>query len=418
MFTAMNITRASQKKAMLLHYVGEETCDVFETITVPEPPEGSDEYKTAVKTLADYFEPQKCVDYHVYAFRQEMQKSGENIVEFYTRLQLLARKCQFADPELEIKRQIIQGTPSLRLRRKAIEQSLNLENLLKVARAMETADEQTTEMEKQQTSAVGYGRNKATDVQQKENSRGLPKSGLRNTRCGLCGGNYPHQGICPAQGKKCLNCGKMNHFSKVCRGKPNNRSKSFHLKKPSKGKHHARSADIEESRSSEMTSPAGVDSDNSEEYTFNIGPQGHQAGKPSFQVTIMNTPIRIMADSGATVNILSKRDFDGLQSKPQLAETRAKVYPYMSDKPLILCGKFRATVTSGSCSSVETFYVATGSSSSILSWTTSQALNLIKAVSMVEPPITLPPDVPDFLKEFRNLSSGMGKYKRKPAAYM
>ena len=93
MFTAMNITRASQKKAMLLHYVGEETCDVFETITVPEPPEGSDVYKTAVKALADYFEPQKCVDYHVYAFRQETQKSGENIAEFYTRLQLFARKC-------------------------------------------------------------------------------------------------------------------------------------------------------------------------------------------------------------------------------------------------------------------------------------------------------------------------------------
>ena len=382
MFTAMNITRASQKKAMLLHYVGEETCDVFETLTVPEPPEGSDEYKTAVKALADHFEPQKCVDYHVYAFRQETQKSGENITEFYTRLQLLARKCQFADPELEIKRQIIQGTSSLRLRRKAIEQSLNLENLLKVARAMETADEQTTEMEKQQSNAVGYGRNKATDVQQKENSRGLPKSGLRNNRCGLCGGNYPHQGTCPAQGKKCLNCGKMNHFSKVCRGKPKNRSKSSHLKKPSKGKHHARSAGVEESPSSEMLSLAGVNSDSSEEYTFNIGAQRQQAAKPIFQVTIMNTPIRIMADSGATVNILRKRDFDGLKSKPQLVETSAKVYPYMSDKPLTLCGKFRATVTSGSCSSVETFSVAKGSSSSILSWTTSQALILLKLLAL------------------------------------
>ena len=161
MFTAMNITRASQKKAMLLHYVGEETCDVFETPTVPEPPDGS-----------DHFEPQKCVDYDVYVFRQETQKSGENIIEFYTRLQLLARKCQFADPELEMKRQIIQGTSSLRLRRKAIEQSRNLEKLLKVARAMETADEQTSEMEKQQSNALGYGRNKATDVQQ-------------NNRCGL-----------------------------------------------------------------------------------------------------------------------------------------------------------------------------------------------------------------------------------------
>ena len=90
---------------MLLHYVGEETCDVFETLTVPEPTEENDEYKTAVKALADYFEPQKCVDHHVYVFRQEPQQSAENITEFYTRLQLLARKCDFAKTELEIKRQ-------------------------------------------------------------------------------------------------------------------------------------------------------------------------------------------------------------------------------------------------------------------------------------------------------------------------
>ena len=44
MFKAMNITKASQQKAMLLHYVGEETCDVFETLTVPDPTEGNDEY--------------------------------------------------------------------------------------------------------------------------------------------------------------------------------------------------------------------------------------------------------------------------------------------------------------------------------------------------------------------------------------
>ncbi|KAK2570065.1 hypothetical protein P5673_004810 [Acropora cervicornis] len=59
MFTAMGITQASRKKAVLLHYVGEETCDVFETRTVPEPTDESDKYRTAVKAFADYFEPQK-----------------------------------------------------------------------------------------------------------------------------------------------------------------------------------------------------------------------------------------------------------------------------------------------------------------------------------------------------------------------
>ena len=352
MFTSMNITRASQKKAMLLHYVGEETCDVFETLTLPEPPEGSDEYKTAVKALADHFEPQKCVDYKVYAFRQETQKSGENITEFYTRLQLLARKCQFADPELEIKGQIIQGTSSLRLRRKAIEQSLNLENLLKVVRPMETNRPLRWRISNPTQWAM-------VEIKQPTFSRKRILVVYQSLDCLTTGVVYVvEQGTCPAQDKKGLNCGKMNHFSKVCRGKANNRSKCSHPKKPSKGKHLARSADVEEYPSSKMSSLAGVDSDNGEEYTFNIGAQGHQAGNPIFQVTIRNTPIRIMAYSGATVNILSKKHFDGFKSKPQLAETSAKVYPYMSDKPLTLCGKFQATVTSGGYSTVETFYVA------------------------------------------------------------
>ena len=37
---------------------------------------------------------------------------------------------------------------------------------------MESTNEQTTEMEKQQSHAVGYGRNKATHDQRKENYRG------------------------------------------------------------------------------------------------------------------------------------------------------------------------------------------------------------------------------------------------------
>lgn len=84
-----------------------------ETLTVPEPTDKSDEYRTAVKAFADYFEPHKCVDHLVCIFRQEWQKSGENITEFYTRLQLLARKCEFANNDLQVKRQIIQGISSV-----------------------------------------------------------------------------------------------------------------------------------------------------------------------------------------------------------------------------------------------------------------------------------------------------------------
>jgi hypothetical protein len=99
---------------------------------------------------------------------------------------------------LEIKRQIIQGTSSLRLRRKAIEQSLTLKNVLKTAQAMETANEHTSEMEKQQSNAVGkHNRTKFTKSKKDPNQRREP----HKTRGGLCGGNYPHRGkmSCPRE---------------------------------------------------------------------------------------------------------------------------------------------------------------------------------------------------------------------------
>ena len=129
----------------------------------------------------------------------------------------------------------------------------------------------------------------------------------------------------------------------------------------------------------------------------------------------MDTPIRIMADSGATVNILGKKDFDGLKEKPQLIKTNVKVYPYKSSKPLNLCGKLKVSVASNHLSSEETFYVAEGSLGSNLSWIISQKLNIIKAVCTVEqPPANLPPGVPDFLKDFPRLLNGMGEYKGEP----
>lgn len=115
--------------------------------------------------LTDYFKPQKCVDHHVYIFRLKTQNSGESTTEFYTRLQLLAPRCEFTDTKLAIRQQIIQGTSSVRLRCKAIEQNLNLKNLLKAADAMETADEQASEIKRQQSHAVGFGRKRTSDSQ-------------------------------------------------------------------------------------------------------------------------------------------------------------------------------------------------------------------------------------------------------------
>ena len=44
--------------------------------------------------------------------------------------------------------------------------------------------------------------------------------------CGMCGFEYPHKTSCPAFGKKCNNCGRLNHFTERCRTKPTSSSNS------------------------------------------------------------------------------------------------------------------------------------------------------------------------------------------------
>ena len=58
--------------------------------------------------------------------------------------------------------------------------------------------------------------------------------------CGHCGGIWPQDRSkpCPAKGKECQSCGRLNHFSCVCRSNPrpirDNAEKSSNGVKPSK----------------------------------------------------------------------------------------------------------------------------------------------------------------------------------------
>ena len=58
--------------------------------------------------------------------------------------------------------------------------------------------------------------------------------------------------------------------------------------------------------------------------------------KPKFQ-------INIMADSGTTVNILSKKDYKSFNPNPNVE------FPYMFNMPVELQGKFKVEVTSAKC---------------------------------------------------------------------
>ena len=95
---------AKQKRALLLHYSGPEVDEIFDTL---EDTGEDKDYTKAVEKLTAHFNPQVNTTYEVYNFRKAQQNEGESFDNFHTRLRTLAKTCEFADADKEIKEQII-----------------------------------------------------------------------------------------------------------------------------------------------------------------------------------------------------------------------------------------------------------------------------------------------------------------------
>ncbi|XP_042142199.1 uncharacterized protein LOC121833156 [Ixodes scapularis] len=248
---ACGITSDAHKTALLLHYIGEEVHDIY--CALFEPPATapaatasavsstageSPLYTAARKKLATYFAPRVNTAFEVYRFRQAKQVEGESLDSFYAKLRQLARHCAFADPDTEIKTQILLSTTSSRLSHYVMQHDLDLEGILKQGRLFEEVEHNVTLMEQgsqQQPSentvaAIAANaklsshhhpskRHQKTSSQPRENSRHQHPDASRYN----CGGSWPHDGgrsSCPARGQSCRSCQKVGHFSKVYRSAP------------------------------------------------------------------------------------------------------------------------------------------------------------------------------------------------------
>ena len=134
----------------------------------------------------------------------------ESMDKFHTRLRKIASNYNFNNNDEEIRNQIIQNCRSHQLRMKALQESPSLNSLLTMARSYEMAEIQAKEMEE------GQDQQHVNATKQKKKGRTIT---TKTKTCSRCGGPFPHESDCPALGKKCSKCSKMNHFSKCCRTK-------------------------------------------------------------------------------------------------------------------------------------------------------------------------------------------------------
>ena len=209
---AVNVTNDKQKCALLLYRVGQETQEIFETFT-----DTGNDYKTAIENLDQYFMPKKNVGYEIFQFRQATQKPKETADQFVTRLRRLAIHCEFTDLDKELRSTVIQHCKSKHLRRFALrEDEFTLDKLLSKARVLEASENQAEGMEQASTSVD------TVQLLQKQQLKSKGQTGSScfqqdSSVCHQCGFSWPHvSSTCPAIGKMCNNCGKPNHFAKMC----------------------------------------------------------------------------------------------------------------------------------------------------------------------------------------------------------
>ena len=166
-----------------------------------------------------------------YNFHKCRQLEHESVDEFIARCRVLAAKCKFSDvleTDTRLIEQLIVGTRHVRVQEKLLEQGDSLASLnaaLDIARTFEATKSHDAEL--QGTEPVQVHAMAST----------LPTAQAHN-KCDRCGRSHAaKKESCPAHGQKCHNCGKLGHFSRLCRsssaaskpgqaagkGKPNHR---------------------------------------------------------------------------------------------------------------------------------------------------------------------------------------------------
>ena len=220
-----------------------------------------------------------CSNRHIQRLENELTAT------YITRLRTLAETCEFESAENEIRDQFVMTCSSHTFRTKLLrEKDLTLAKLITMARAKEIAEKQASNVSGQNNSL-----NNANSLKDERNdvSKGKVRPSKyvqtphKQKQCRNCDCKQGHKDVCSAKGKTYRDCGKPNHFAKVCRSRknpPNNNSK-----KDSK----------ESVRVAQQQAQSPPDSSD-DEYTFAVS----SSKITSMKVQINGTPIEVTIDSG------------------------------------------------------------------------------------------------------------------------
>ena len=212
--------------ATLLTVIGEDGREVYSTFRDWAQDGDDRRILPVLRKFAEYCQPRKNVPFERYKFNKRTQESGESYEQYKTTLRKLSEACEFdtITPNEILRDRLIFGIHDTKVRERLLrETNLTLIKTDEICRAAESMTEQMR--------IVGQSNDATTSVHAVRKLAGqkkrMTKEASRSTKsetakeCWNCGrqhGRQPKE-LCPAFGKSCDLCGKLNHFANKCRQK-------------------------------------------------------------------------------------------------------------------------------------------------------------------------------------------------------
>ena len=193
--------------------IGEDALRIYDTFvfTIEE----NNQIEPLVQKIESFFSPKKNITYERYLFNTCIQ-DNRLFTDFLIDLRNRAKTCEFGTLEESLIRdRVVCGIDSKAARKQLLRDTeLTLDKTINFMRAYETSKTQVKALETTiQANAVNKQGNRIQFNSQK-NDRPIKKC------CYYCGSQHANSS-CPAYGRRCVHCGKLHHFARVCRSKVN-----------------------------------------------------------------------------------------------------------------------------------------------------------------------------------------------------
>ena len=209
-----------------LYIVGSQGREIYETLSFDQEHEKRS-FKDIVEAFSNYCDPKKNETIERYKFVTRVQEAREKLDKFITDVKILAPMCSFEQlKESLIRDRIICDMTDSKLRQDLSKiPELSLDKCIENCCLAKLSKERSKEIEDNArvyafNAGQGGKQNRSRKVRHEYNSKQLYNAVGMDRKCKYCGGMHEwNKTKCPAYGKECRKCHKLNHFASVCKTK-------------------------------------------------------------------------------------------------------------------------------------------------------------------------------------------------------